>query len=231
MVPVGVEIRRGSARFAERASGRATWHSFSFGASYDPDNLGFGPMVCHDDHWLGRGEGFETHSHRDLVIVTWVVNGELTHTDPSGTRTVSPGQVAVLRTGSGVEHAEIATAAQTRFVQVWLTPDEPGGAASYDVTEHLPAAGLTLVAQPTALASFSVARPSAGESVTLPDDDLQHVYVARGALTRSSMAEPLTHGDAFRITRTRTGDNLTGVELTAAVPTELLVWGLRGVPR
>ena len=199
MVPVPVEIRRGSRRFDERAPGRATWHSFSFGPSYDPDNLAFGPMVCHDDHWLSEGAGFETHRHRDLVIVTWVLTGSLTHTGPdSGATTVGPGSVAVLRAGSGVEHSEIAATPQTRFVQVWLAPDDADavvGGASYDVTAApLVPGALTVVARPTATATFSVAQLMPNDSVTLPEDPLQHVFVARGALRRSSLAEPLLAG-------------------------------------
>lgn len=231
MVPVPVEIRRGSRRFDERAPGRATWHSFSFGPSYDPDNLAFGPMLCHDDHWLSEGAGFETHRHSDLVIVTWVLTGSLVHTGSgsgpgSGSTTVGPGSVAVLRAGSGVEHSEVAASPQTRFVQVWLAPDGSGTGGSpdgpsYDVTPAALVPGeLTVVARPTAGTTFSVASLMPNDPVTLPDDALQHVFVARGALQRSSLAEPLLAGDAFRIT------DEPGHLLKAAVPTELLVWGM-----
>lgn len=221
MVPVGVEIRRASARFAERPPGRATWHSFSFGQAYDPENVGFGPMSCHDEHLLRNGTGFETHRHSDLVIVSWVLSGALVHTGPEGSTTVSPGEVAVLRTGAGVEHSEVAAAPQTRFVQVWLSPDATGGEASYDVSAAALVDGeLVEVARPTAGAAFSVARLEAGQTVTLPEAPLVHVFVARGALVRSSMAEPLEAGDVFRFT------DEPAHEVTAAVPTELLVWAL-----
>ncbi len=87
-----------------------THHSFSFGEHYDPERLGFGPMVCHDDHLLGSGRGFDTHHHSDLEIVTWVVSGALRHVDSSGSTTVvEAGSVAVLSTGDGVDHSEHAT--------------------------------------------------------------------------------------------------------------------------
>ncbi len=95
-------------------------------------------MVCHDDHLLGDGRGFETHRHADLAIVTWVVSGALAHTGPDGPVTVEAGPVAVLRTGPGVEHSEVAAAPQTRFVQVWLAPGEPAdlpAEPSYDVVD------------------------------------------------------------------------------------------------
>jgi redox-sensitive bicupin YhaK (pirin superfamily) len=218
MCHVAVEIRRGSSRFVERHPARATWHSFSFGEHYDADRISFGPMVCHDDHRLAQGQGFPIHSHRDLVIVTWVLSGSLTHSDSSGsTVEVAPGSVAVLRAGTGVEHSEVASSPQTRFVQVWLT-DVSGQQPSYDVTAVDVGGPLVPVAEPLAGATFSVARLEAGQAVTLPAGDLQHVFVARGALTRSSLAEPLHDGDAFLMT------DEPAHEVTAAVPAELLTW-------
>ena len=98
---------------------------------YDPDNVGFGSLVCHDDHLLGPGVGFDEHPHRDLEIVTWVLSGALQHSDSSGhTGVVRPGEVQVLSAGSGVTHSEIAGPdGPTRFVQAWLTPDSLGRGA------------------------------------------------------------------------------------------------------
>lgn len=222
-MPVSVEIRRASGSFVEQSTGRLSRHALSFGANYDPDNLRFGPMVCHDEHLLGNGHGFETHRHFDLVIVSWVVSGALAHTGQDGEIvTIEPGQVAVLQTGSGVEHSEIAAAPQTRFVQVWLAPTDPDdlpAETSYAVTTPALVTGaLTRVVEPVPGAVFSVARLESGDTVTLPGGAFVHVHVARGALTRSSMAEPLQEGDAFRFVDE--GPH----EVTASVPTELLVW-------
>ncbi len=238
MMPVTVEIRRASQGFVTREPGKYTRHAFSFGTHYDPQNVAFGPMVCHDDHLLGRGRGFEEHPHTDLEIVTWVIDGALVHTDADGREaTLTRGTVAVLSAGSGVRHAEMAAGAAsgpTRFVQVWLTPDRLGGAPSYDTARpELPDGELVEVASGTGSASagspgalalgttgagFRVVRLGPGASVTLPDHHRQHVYVGRGALVRSSLAQPLEEGDAFRIV------DHPGLELTAAVPTELLLW-------
>jgi hypothetical protein len=116
-------------------------------------------------------------------------------------------------------------------VQAWLTPDEPGGEPSYAVAPvSLPQGELVVVASghrdaPARLgvraATFLVARLGPGDTVTLPDEPRQHVFVGAGALARSSLAEPLSDGDAFRIV------DQPGLELTAAVPTELLVWSFR----
>jgi len=230
MMPVSVEIRRGTARFLTRGDGYVTRHSFSFGAHYDPANVGFGPLAVHDDHLVRAGRGFDDHRHRDTEIVTWVLSGALEHRDDDGREaTVGPGEVQVQSAGSGITHAEVAGAGgPVRFVQAWLTPDEPGGEPSYAVAPvSLPPGELVVAASghraaPARLgvraATFLVARLGPGDTVTLPDEPRQHVFVAGGALGRSSLAEPLSDGDAFRIV------DQPGLELTAAVPTELLVW-------
>ena len=103
---MNVEIRRGSSRFAERVPGRLTQHAFSFGPHLDPERLSFGPMVCHDDHLLGRGQGFEEHPHAALEIVSWVVSGTLVHTDGTGASVqLGAGECAVLSAGAGVRHS------------------------------------------------------------------------------------------------------------------------------
>lgn len=206
-----VDIRRGTHRFTERLQGRLTQHAFSFGAQYDADHVRFGPMVCHDDHLLRNGEGFPDHEHADLAIVTWVVSGAVAHTGPTGAATLAAGQGAVFRTGPGATHAEVAAGNQTRFVQVWLTDPAPPAEPSYELigdaaVEVLPGA------------TFSVLHLGDLETVTLPTAPKVHVYVARGALLRSSMAEPLHEGDAFLFT------DEPAHEVTAGVPTELLVW-------
>lgn len=209
-----VEIRRGSDRFTDREPGRRTLHAFSFGEIYDPDRVSFGPMVCHDDHLLGLGRGFEPHRHTGLVIVSYVVSGALRHTGPDGERVLEPGQVGVLRTGDGVEHSEVAAAAQTRFVQVWLSDPEASGAASYDVVEALASGSL----EPLPGARLSVVRLAPGERFTTPITDRVHVFVARGALLRSSLAEPLHEGDAFLFI------DEPAHKVVAGTDTELLCW-------
>ena len=200
-----VEIRRGTDRFVDRAPGRRTLHAFSFGEHYDPDHVSFGPMVCHDDHLLGEGKGFGDHPHSDLVIVSWIVSGA---------------EVGVLHTGVAVAHSETAAAPQTRFVQVWLTPEARGGETTYDVlpVDAAPGAGFVEAARPLPGATLWVARVGSGETVTTPPAPKVHVYVSRGALLRSSLAEPLHEGDAFLFT------DEPSYALTSGADTELLCW-------
>ena len=186
-------------------------HAFSFGSWYDAEHVSFGPMVCHDEHLLRDGEGFPTHSHSGLVIVTWVISGAVAHTDLTGaSSTLTPGDVGVLRTGPSVEHSEVAAAPQTRFIQVWLSDPSPGGDPSYEV--------LTSPVEPVPGARFEVPRLEANQTFATPVAPRVHVFVSRGALLRSSLAEPLHDGDAFLFT------DEPSYELTAGVPTELLVW-------
>ncbi|WP_459981834.1 pirin family protein [Nocardioides sp. AN3] len=216
---MSAQIRRGTTRFTEREAGRATRHAFSFGAAYDPGHVAFGPMICHDEHLLADGRGFEPHRHADLDIVTWVVSGALTHTDSTGeSHVLRPGQLGHLHAAAGVEHSEIAAAPQTRFVQVWLRSDGSGEPA-YAVTD-VPAGDL-VPALTVDSSSLWVSRLGAGQSVTLPDAELLHVYVASGALLRNSLAEPLSAGDALLAT-----GEPGPLEVTAAVESELLIWVL-----
>lgn len=224
---MSVDVRRGTSRLTTREAGRLTRHSFAFGEHYDADNLGFGPLVCHDDHLLGPGKGFPEHPHSDLEIVTWVVSGSLLH---DGSSSLVPGQVAVQSAGSGITHSEVAGSGATRFVQAWLRPDEPGGTPARTVADvtldpgRLVAVAGAGTSLPVGVAGavLSVVRLERGGSVTLPEAPRLHVYVVTGALTRSSLAEPLAGGDAFRITDHHTDQG--ALTLTAAAPTDLMVW-------
>ena len=217
----------------EQERGRRTQHGLSFGAHYDPAWLSFGPMVCHDDHLLGSGRGFDEHAHADLEIVTTVVSGSLVHADSNGTTALlTAGEVAVLSAGAGVRHSELASDdGPARFVQVWLRPDDTGTEPTYvrGSSRAEPGAGLVPVAGAgtdlpvgVAGASYGVARLAARESIVLPAAPRLHAYVASGALLRSSLAEPLQAGDAYCFVDE--GDH----EVTAGVPTELLVWTFAG---
>lgn len=221
---MSVEIRRSATRFTSRDTGRQTRHSFSFGDHYDPERTGFGAMVCHDDHHLRGGTGFETHRHAGVEIVTWVVSGALHHRDSLGTDTVlRAGEVALLSAGSGVEHSEMALAGEgpTRFVQVWLAADDPGAEPRYErAVPDLGAETLVETGLPVGVdgARLLVGLPPAHRAVTLPAAPRVHCFVARGALLRSSLAEPLEAGDAFCFV------DEPAREVTPAVDSELLVW-------
>ncbi len=232
-----VALYAGSDRSSETVKGRLTRHSFSFGPHYDPANLGFGPLVCHNDDVLDPSgaevAGYAEHPHAELEIVTWVLEGALVHTDSTGaSHVVEAGRAQVLSAGSGIRHSEVADPAsgRCRFVQAWRAPSTPGTAPSYVVGEapSSGADGLVDVVGGSGLplgtdgARLLVARLGRGQSVALPDDPAQHVFAATGAVDLDGLA--LRSGDAVRLT----GE--PGRTVRAEEPTDLLVWSFSRQP-
>ncbi|GHG02300.1 pirin family protein [Streptomyces filamentosus] len=214
-----IRIQRAAERYpgGDPAAGVETRHALSFGPYYDPDNLRFGGLLAVNEERLAPGAGFDEHPHSHTEIVTWVVEGELTHRDSAGHETVvRPGDLQHLSAAAGVRHVERNDgAAPLAFVQMWLAPRETGGDPSYDLVRELPGR----YDLPAAGAVLSVHRPAAGERVALPAADAVYVHVVRG--TVGLAGEELTAGDAARITAEA---ELTAV---AAAPAELLVWEFR----
>ena len=223
-----IEYRAGEDRFVTRAEGRTTWHSFAFGAHYDPGNIGFGTLAALNDEHLPPGTGYDDHPHADLEIVTWVLDGTLRHTSSVGSGVVGPGQVQRLSAGSGVVHAEVADGDQeTRFVQAWVRPDEPGLEPGY-LNAMVPSGdGWTTVAGdggvvPLAASgtTLHVADLAAGRRIDLPDAARLHVFVATGTLMLAErLLEP---ADAARLV------DEPGRALTAESDAQVLVWSFRG---
>ncbi|GAA2449621.1 pirin family protein [Streptomyces glaucus] len=217
-----MDVRRAAERYpgGDPAAGIESFHAFSFGPHYDPDNLRFGALIACNEERLAPGAGFDEHPHSHTEIVTWVVEGELTHRDSTGRETVvRPGDVQRLSAADGVRHVERndGTAPLT-FVQMWLAPREPGGEPSYEIVPAL--ADSTPYAVPAAGATLHVRRLAAGERTAVPDGAYVYVHVVRGRI-RLDGAE-LGPGDAARITGA--GD----VTAAGVTPTELLVWEMSG---
>jgi redox-sensitive bicupin YhaK (pirin superfamily) len=227
---MSVEVRRSADRFVTEAEGRVTRHSFSFDRHYDPDNVGLGFLVCHNEDLVLPGHGYPDHPHRDLEIVTWVLNGALRHSDPSGsTSLVTPGTVQRLSAGSGVVHAEVNDGDEpVHFVQMWVRPSESGLVPSYvhspaevgDGWTTLAGSGDAVVPIANPDASLHVVRLGTGDSALLPDSPLLHLFVARGGVELED-AGVLGTGDALRAT------DDGGRRVTANDETELLLWAMR----
>ncbi|OEU88068.1 pirin [Streptomyces abyssalis] len=128
-----LQVWRGSDRYrgGDEDAGIDTRHAFSFSGFYDPDNVGFGQLVACNEERLAPGAGFPEHPHRDVEIVTWVVEGELEHIDSTGrTSRVSAGDVQRMGAGRGVRHVERnAGTGPLCFVQMWLVPGFLGTAS------------------------------------------------------------------------------------------------------
>ncbi len=125
-------------RSAERGVGGAEWldsrHTFSFANYYDPSHMGFRSLRVINEDWIAPSMGFGSHSHRDMEILTYPIEGALEHRDSEGnTSTLRPGRVQLMRAGSGIVHSEINPLDDrtTHLLQIWIEPDERGLSPSY----------------------------------------------------------------------------------------------------
>jgi redox-sensitive bicupin YhaK (pirin superfamily) len=191
-----------------------SWHSFSFANYHDPRHMGVGNLRVINEDRIAPGTGFGTHGHRDMEIISYVLDGALAHRDSMGNEAhIVPGEVQRMSAGSGVRHSEQNHARDqtTHFLQIWILPDETGGPPGYEQKYFEPSAKrgrLALVASPDgAEGSVSMradARLYAGlfdgaESMSMAIDPARphYVHLVRGALTVNG--QPLTAGDAVTL--------------------------------
>ncbi|MFF9196862.1 pirin family protein [Streptomyces sp. NPDC014779] len=220
-----IRIQRGGERYpgGDPEAGIDTRHAFSFGSHYDPDNLRFGALLACNEERLAPGAGFDEHPHSHTEIVTWVVEGELTHRDSAGHATVvRPGDLQRLGSASGVRHVERNDGPDPlAFVQMWLAPLDPGGEPSYEIVRGI--ADATPYALPEAGALLHVRRLEQGERTALPDADHLYVHAVRGTVRIAG--EELAPGDAARVTAEK------DLALLATADAEVLVWEMTAAPR
>ncbi|MEU0833004.1 pirin family protein [Streptomyces sp. NPDC005969] len=213
-----ISVQRSDDRFTggDEAAGIESLHAFSFGAFYDPDNLRFGAVLACNEERLAPGAGFDEHPHSHTEIVTWVVEGELTHRDSAGHATVvRAGDLQHLSAAAGVRHVERNDGdVPLTFLQMWLAPLSPGGEPSYTIVPGI--ADSTPYALPAAGALLHVRRLAEGERTAVPDAARVYVHVVAGGVRIGD--EELAPGDAARITREE------GLELMAVEPAEVLIW-------
>jgi redox-sensitive bicupin YhaK (pirin superfamily) len=208
-----IDFHPGETRPVTRSEGIETRHSFSFGSHYDAGNTGFGALVACNEELLAPGGGLGPHHHRDLEVVTWVLEGALAHEDDHGSSgVVRAGQLQVMHAGTGVVHSERNASADAplRFVQMWLLAGEVGP-PSYRLVEvpelRLPNALLRVV--------------TLNESVVLlPNAAFVHAMVTGGSPLVEGVGE-LEPGDAIRV---------RDEAVTVSGNGELLVWEM-ALPR
>jgi redox-sensitive bicupin YhaK (pirin superfamily) len=209
-----IDIRRRDERFHTRIDWLDSWHSFSFSGHYDPANVGHGLLLVHNDDTVAAGAGFPSHSHRDMEIVTWVLDGELRHRDSAGSDAViRPGLAQRMSAGTGITHSEFNASRHepVHFLQMWVPPDVGGIEPGYqeaEVANALASGELVKIAgggDDAALhihqngASLWIAQAPAHGMVTVPDALHAHVFVARGD-ARFDGSTDLAAGDAVRLT-------------------------------
>ncbi|MDR7167769.1 redox-sensitive bicupin YhaK (pirin superfamily) [Nocardia kruczakiae] len=159
-----IDVHRAGDRMKTRVAWLDSKHSFSFGEHYDPENTHHGLLLVNNEDIVLPGEGFDTHPHRDMEIVTWVLNGSLVHQDSLGhAGVIYPGLAQRMSAGTGILHSEkndswrlppeqggtSPHSEAVHFVQMWVVPDEPGITPGYqqlEIDDELDRGGLITVA-------------------------------------------------------------------------------------
>lgn len=215
------ELMRAADRFHTVGDGVQTWHSFSYGAHYDPERIGFGAIMAVNIEHVSPGGGYEIHAHAGVEIVTWVLRGVLRHEDSTGQAgDIRPGTVQRLSAGTGVEHSERngSDLDPLVFVQMMLRSDHDAAPEYAQVEVDQAPCGLIPTVAVHAPAELLVARLVPGQSATIPASPRCLVIVTSGTV-RSGEVEA-TVGDELRFT-----DGLEHV-LEASAESAALVWSL-----
>ncbi|MBS7458121.1 pirin family protein [Coralloluteibacterium stylophorae] len=228
-------IRRSQSRGRAEHGWLSSRHTFSFGGYFDPRHMGVGPLRVINEDRVQPGQGFGTHGHRDMEIVSYVLDGALEHRDSLGNGSVIRyGDVQRMSAGSGVEHSEFNHSASepVHFLQIWIEPAARGIAPGYEEA-HFDAASkrgrLRLIASPDgADGSVTIHQDARLYAAILDGDDrVEHalgsgrtayVHVIRGRVTVDG--QPLAEGDAITVTGTET------VALAEARDSEVLLFDL-----
>ena len=229
------EIRRSNERGYADHGWLKSFHTFSFADYFDPEHVQVGPLRVINEDRVAAGQGFGTHGHRDMEIISYVLDGELAHKDSMGNgSTIRPGDVQRMSAGSGVRHSEFnpSSTNPVHFLQIWIQPNAQGIEPSYEekrFSVEEKRGRLRMIASPDQ-AEGSVlihqdARVYAGlfdgeETATLnvePGRTL-YVHVARGTVTANGIV--LNGGDAVTLTDTKK------LELNRGQQAEVLVFDL-----
>ncbi len=229
------EIRRSNERGYADHGWLKSFHSFSFADYFDPRHIEFGPLRVINEDRVAPGEGFGTHGHRDMEIISYVLSGELAHKDSMGHgSTIRPGDVQRMSAGRGVQHSEFNGSARepVHFLQIWIQPSQQHIEPSYEekrFSSEEKRGRLRLIASPDR-AEGSVlihqdARVYAGlfdgaeqASLTVKPGRRIYVHVARGSIAANDT--DLAAGDALKLT------DVTTLTLENGHEAEVLVFDL-----
>lgn len=230
-----IELRLAAERGHAQHGWLDSWHSFSFADYVDPQHMRFGPLRVINEDRIDPGSGFGMHSHRNMEIISYVLEGELAHKDSMGHGSViRPGDVQCMSAGRGVMHSEYnhAQDRQTHFLQIWIAPNvigtEPGYAEKHFYAEEK-RGSLRLIASPDGAENSVSLRQDArlyaglfdsGEQAVLPlaAGRRAYVHVARGTITVNG--RPLKAGDAMKAV------DETAIKLSEGRGAEVLVFDL-----
>jgi redox-sensitive bicupin YhaK (pirin superfamily) len=231
-----ITIRPGNERGISKFNWLDSRHTFSFGDYYDPKHMGFSDLRVINEDRVDPGAGFPTHSHRDMEIITYVLQGALAHKDSTGTSSViRVGDVQRMSAGTGISHSEY-NASKTEavhFLQIWIIPNETGLKPGYEQRSfdlEAKAGNWVLVASPDARhgsvtihqdAELSVGIFSKGQTLShrLKPDRQAWVQLTRGAATLNGTS--LAAGDGAAVNKE------TLLEIESSADSELLLFDLR----
>lgn len=229
-----MKIRKAEERGQANYGWLDTHYTFSFANYYDPKHMGFRALRVINDDLVGPGGGFDTHGHRDMEIITYVLSGQLEHKDSmKNGRVIRPGEIQYMSAGTGVRHSEFNPSATepVHLLQIWILPDQQGLKPRYAerTGSQLPGGRLNLVASKTGRggsieihqdADLYLARLSPGETVTHRLAPQRHawVHVAEGELVLNGQS--LRAGDGAALSE----ENL--LELKAQAPSQVLLFDL-----
>jgi redox-sensitive bicupin YhaK (pirin superfamily) len=229
-----ITVRRAAERGHTRIDWLDSWHTFSFGDYYDPQHIEFRTLRVINEDFVAPGKGFGTHPHRDMEIVTYVLDGALEHRDSLGNGSViRPGEIQRMSAGTGIRHSEFngSSSETVHLLQIWIMPERGGLPPGYE-QRALPAGvrgGLQVIASRDGRAgsvtihqdaAIHAAQLATGASVEHPLAAGRHawVQVARGALTVNGQA--LHAGDGAAVSSER------AVQLRADADAEVLLFDL-----
>ena len=209
-----IQIRKASDRGHANHGWLNTYHTFSFSTYRDPNHMGFRSLRVMNEDWVAAGQGFGTHPHQDMEIVTYVLEGALEHKDSMGNGEVLyPGEFQRMTAGTGITHSEFNPSAgePVHLYQIWLYPDQKGLTPSYE-QKRFPEAGrenqLRLVASRDATngslrihqdACIFLSKLEAGNEVSHPIEPGRHAWlqVLRGAVTLDNHSLTTSDGAAI----------------------------------
>jgi len=230
-----IEVRKSSDRGLADLGWLHSRHSFSFGHYHDPAHSGFGPLLVINEDRVMPGKGFGTHGHRDMEIISYVLDGELAHKDSMGNGSVLRyGDVQRMSAGNGVMHSEFnhSDKRDVHFLQIWIQPSVKGISPGYE-EKHFDADSkrgkLRLIASPDGAensvrihqdARLYASVPEPGTELVLPlaPGRIAYLHLIRGAIEANGVA--LSGGDALKIR------DQPKVELRQANDAELLLFDL-----
>jgi quercetin 2,3-dioxygenase len=228
-------IRRSTDRGYADHGWLKSFHSFSFADYFDPEHVEFGPLRVINEDRVAPGQGFGTHGHRDMEIISYVLSGEVAHKDSMGNgSTIRPGDVQRMSAGSGVRHSEFnpSTSDPVHFLQIWIQPDQQHIEPSYEekrFSSEEKRGRLRLIASPDrtdgSVLIHQDAKVYAGLFAGTEQAVLEvkpgrrsYVHVARGSVTANDTK--LAAGDALKLT------DVTQLTLKEGHEAEVIVFDL-----